>query len=337
MRIFLSLLATAFLGLIAAGLAIGWGLHEYSSAGPLSEATEISIPRGSGVSSIAMKLEDEGVISYALLFKIAVRLQEQQSRLKAGEYAFPAHISMQGVMDKLVAGDIIVRQVTIPEGFTSFEIIEKLKSTPELEPSPELIIPEEGSLLPGTYRFQKGQSAADIITEMQSAMTKALNEAWEKRSPDLPFSTKEEALILASVIEKETAQEDERNRIAGVFVNRLEQGIPLQTDPTVIYAITKGREENEGMGPLGRRLLTKDLKIDSPYNTYLYAGLPPGPICNPGIAAIEAALHPEDNDYIFFVADGTGGHVFSKTLKEHENNRAKWRKIRREQSQKTAP
>ncbi|MGE4314450.1 MAG: endolytic transglycosylase MltG, partial [Pseudobdellovibrionaceae bacterium] len=193
----------------------------------------------------------------------------------------------------------------------------------------------EGALLPGTYRFEKGQSTADMIAEMQEAMIKALDQAWAKRSQDLPFTTREEALVLASVIEKETAKPEERTRIAGVFTNRLRESMPLQTDPTVIYAITKGREKNEGMGPLGRRLLLKDLKIDSPYNTYLYAGLPPGPICNPGLASIEAALHPEENEYLFFVADGTGGHVFSKTLKEHEANRANWRKIRREQS--TAP
>jgi len=169
------------------------------------------------------------------------------------------------------------------------------------------------------------------LARMQADMRETLDAAWGARVEGLPFNTKEEALVLASIIEKETAVADERRKVAGVFVNRLKRGIALQTDPTVIYAITKGKHKNDGKGPLGRRLLRKDLQYDSPYNTYKYPGLPPGPIANPGKASIEAALNPEVHDYIFFVADGTGGHAFGKTLAEHNRNVAKWRKIRAKQ------
>ena len=176
--------------------------------------------------------------------------------------------------------------------------------------------------------YSLSNSLSDIIKFMQNDMIKAKEELWNIRSNDLPFSTIEEAIILASIIEKETSVGLERKETSGVFVNRLRIGMPLQTDPTVIYAITKGKHEDNGKGPLGRRLLKKDLKIDSPYNTYKYKGLPPAPIANPGKLSIEAALNPETHKYLYFVADGTGGHAFGKTLKEHNNNVAKWRKIR---------
>jgi UPF0755 protein len=185
--------------------------------------------------------------------------------------------------------------------------------------------------LPETYDYRLKENKQDVIGRMQESMTKTIDELWPGRTANLPFATKEEALTLASIVEKETGLEAERKRVAGVFVNRLRRGIALQTDPTVIYAITKGRPQNEGKGPLGRRLLKKDLAFDSPYNTYLHAGLPPGPIANPGRASIEAVLHPEEHDFIYFVADGKGGHIFSSTLHEHGKNVTQWRIIRREQ------
>ena len=186
-------------------------------------------------------------------------------------------------------------------------------------------------MLPETYNYTKAESRADILQRMRSAQQAAIDELWPKRAANLPFDTPEDALILASIVEKETGVGGERARIAGVFVNRLRIGMALQTDPTVIYALTMGKHKNDGQGPLGRRLLSKDLKVDSPYNTYRYPGLPPTPIANPGRAAIEATLNPEENDYFYFVADGTGGHVFSKILDEHNANAAKWRKIRKAQ------
>jgi len=190
-------------------------------------------------------------------------------------------------------------------------------------------IPEEGSLLPETYSYSNSNKLSDIIKFMQRDMERKKSELWDNRSKDLPFDTIEEAIILASIIEKETSVASERKKTSGVFVNRLRIKMPLQTDPTVIYAITKGEHKNNGKGPLGRRLLKKDLKIDSPYNTYKYRGLPPTAIANPGKESIEAALNPEDHKYLYFVADGTGGHAFGKTLKEHNSNVSKWRKIRK--------
>lgn len=314
-----------FLGLAIIAVVGGWGAHSYLNAGPLSEAKYVLIERGQGVSAIAKTLEQENVISNDLLFKAAARLS--QKSLKAGEYEFSAHVSMTAVMKKLSDGDVFDRKITIPEGLTSHQIVKILNKQEEL--SGEIkSIPAEGSLLPDTYHFIKGEPRDKKIQEMKAAMTKTIDELWEGRAQDLSIKTKEEAIILASIVEKETGVGEERARIAGVFVNRLNKGIALQTDPTVIYAITKGNMKDDGKGPLGRRLLRKDLKIDSPYNTYKNAGLPPGPICNPGRAAIAATLNPEKNDYIFFVADGTGGHVFAKTLAEHNANVAKWRKVR---------
>lgn len=319
-----------FLSLIilgAAGAAIGAGvaIHHYMAPSDLTEPKLVLIERGQGVSSIAQTLDQEGVITQPLIFKIAARFGES---LKAGEYEFPAHISMAETVQMMQEGKVFDRKITIPEGLTSYQIVKLLNERDDLE-GEITTIPKEGSLLPNTYHFIKGESGQDKINEMQTAMTKTIDELWETRAEGLPFTTKEEALVLASIVEKETGVPEERLRIAGVFVNRLRQGIALQTDPTVIYAITKGKIQDEGKGPLGRRLLLKDLEINSPYNTYKNAGLPPAPIANPGEAAIAATLNPEQNDYIYFVADGSGGHVFSKTLAEHNRNVAQWRKIRR--------
>ena len=330
MRGFLGFISLLFLTAFLAAAGVLFGLHLYSDTGPLSQEKFVIIAPGSGVSTIAATLDSENVISSPLLFKIAVRLSEKQSKLQAGEYKFERGISMDRVIDKIASGDIFVRQVTIPEGKTSYETVQILKAHDGLEKSEtkELSIPDEGSLLPGTYRYQSGDTARAIIEKMRSGMETALNTAWEMRASNLPLNNKQEALILASIIEKETGAPEERRRVAGVFINRLEKGMLLQTDPTVIYGLTEGRHAQDGEGPLNRRLLTRDLRKDTPYNTYMNEGLPPGPICNPGKESIEAALNPERHDYFYFVADGTGGHAFSKTLDEHNRNVAKWRKIR---------
>lgn len=328
-RFFVFSLSLFFMGLAILALVSVWGVNTYLGDGPLNENKFVVVERGSGVSAIAQKLVDENVISQTLIFKIVSRFQ---GSLKAGEYEFFPQISMADVFQKMEKGEVFDRKFTIPEGLTRFQIIKILKAQEDL--SGEIIgTPKEGSLLPDTYHFTKDQTRQQKIDEMQTAMTKTIDELWEKRAADLPFQTKEEALTLASIVEKETGVAAERQRIAGVFVNRLKRGIALQTDPTVIYALTNGQMKDEGKGPLGRRLLLKDLEFNSPYNTYKNSGLPPGPICNPGRAAIEATLNPESNDYIFFVADGTGGHVFSSTLAEHNANVAKWRQIRKESKQ----
>ncbi|MGB1077368.1 MAG: endolytic transglycosylase MltG [Bdellovibrionales bacterium] len=330
-KAFLSFCAVCFilLAFVAGGVAYSFSL--YKGAGPLGEAKQVTIPKGTGVSGIASILSKEGLIDHPFLFKVMARVTDMQGSLKAGEYEFSPSVSMADILTKLAEGKVILRQITIPEGKTSHEIVRLLKAKDDLTQDFETL-PAEGALLPDTYSYQSTDSVVSVLAQMESAMKKTLDEAWEGRAKDLPITTKEEAIILASIVEKETGVASERATIAGVFVNRLNAGMPLQTDPTVIYAITKGAHKNDGKGPLGRRLLRKDLEIDSPYNTYKYAGLPKGPICNPGKEAILAALNPEKNDYIYFVADGTGGHIFSKTLAEHNRNVAKWRKIRKQQN-----
>lgn len=327
MKIFLLLLSVLALVGAAAAVYAGISVRDYLSQGPLSEEKIVLIERGSGVSVIAAKLESERVIDNPFLFKIAARLTDKHGFLKAGEYQFPAAVPMATVMEMLHNGDTYDRAITIAEGLTSWQVVQRLNAVEQLEG--ELVdIPEEGSLLPETYHFMTGDTRAAKIAEMQAAMTRTIDELWEGRAENLPFDTKEQAIILASIVEKETGVAEERERVAGVFVNRLRLGMPLQTDPTVIYAITKGKIQEGGQGPLGRRLLSKDLQTDSPYNTYKNAGLPPGPIANPGRAAIAATLNPEEHNYIYFVADGTGGHAFARTLAEHNANVAKWRRVR---------
>jgi UPF0755 protein len=319
---------TAFVFIIAAGF--WWASLEFKNSGPLLETKIISIERGSGLNAIAQKLKTEEAITNSYVFILGARLMNAQSDLKAGEYELPAYISPRAILEKMKNGDVYVRRFTIAEGRTSFEVVQILNSINAL--SGEITnIPAEGSLFPTTYDYKDNEDRKEIIARMQNSMTQTLDTLWETRVQDLPFTTKEEALTLASIVEKETGVPSERKTIAGVFINRLRIGMPLQTDPTVIYAMNKGVNKNDGLGPLGRRLLSKDLEIDSPYNTYKNAGLPPGPIANPGADSIAAVLDPEKNDYFYFVADGKGGHIFSKTLAEHNANVAKWRKIRKEQ------
>lgn len=315
--------------LLASAIAI-YATHEFMAPGPLPAQKIIVIPKGTGVRDMAAQLQGEDVISNQYIFIGFSRLTGTYKTLQAGEYEFDARSRMGEVLYKISRGDIVKRSFTIPEGKTSFEIVEILKKTPNLAGDIEKI-PDEGSVLPETYFYQTDDTRADKIKFMQAQMKKTIDELWPNRDADLPFRTIEEAITLASIVEKETGVASERKRVAGVFINRLKTGMLLQTDPTVIYGLTKGQHKNDGQGPLGRRLLIKDLETPNPYNTYLNAGLPPGPIANPGRASIEAVLHPEKNNYLFFVADGKGGHVFASTLDEHNRNVAAWRQIRKEQ------
>jgi UPF0755 protein len=298
---------------------------------PSANTTEklVMIPKGAGTMMIADQLRAEQIISDSYTFAIVSKILPPKDTIKAGEYQFQPNTSMQDVIAKLKKGETYKRKFTIAEGLTSYTILEKLKTVPDVDVT-AIEIPAEGSLLPDTYQYEKNETVTSIVARMQSAQKKLIDLEWPNRDKDLPFSTIEQALTLASIVEKETGVAEERKRIAGVFINRLRQGMPLQTDPTVIYALTNGQPKNDGQGPLGRRLLLKDLEIDSPYNTYQNVGLPPTPIANAGRDAILAVLHPEPNDFLYFVADGTGGHVFSKTLAEHNENVANWRKVRRQ-------
>ena len=235
--------------------------------------------------------------------------------------------SMSEVLALITSGKAINEQITFPEGFTSYQIVERLKSNLELEGEVGPL-PTEGSLAPNTYSYQKGDTRRDILKKMAEMQKNIINEAWISRSKNLPFSNKKEAIIIASIIEKETSQKNELKLVSGVIMNRLKSGIPLGMDSTIVYEFTKGNPKNM------RSIKQSDLKRDSKYNTRKFSGLPPSAIGNPGQLAIEAALNPEQTDYIYFVADGSGGHVFAKTLKEHNRNVAKWRKI--EQKRKSS-
>ncbi|MGQ0527468.1 MAG: endolytic transglycosylase MltG, partial [Alphaproteobacteria bacterium] len=295
--------------------------------GPLPATATIELPRGSSLKSIAQNLKNNTVIQDPWVFVIGTRVLKAQSDLKAGEYEFPVHASARDAMEKIRKGEVVERRVTIPEGLTSYEITELLKNVAEL-PGEITKVPDEGTILPGTYDYRRTDTKIDVISRMQKDMKDLIAQMWAGRDAGLPITSEAELVTLASIVEKETAKPEERKRVAGVFINRLKAGMKLQTDPTVIYGITKGKHENKGKGPLGRRLLSKDLEVDTPYNTYLHAGLPPGPIANPGAASIEVVLHPEIHEFLYFVADGTGGHVFAKSLKDHEENVKKWRSIR---------
>jgi UPF0755 protein len=332
MKFFAAFLSFCFLVVICAVAGVSyWGLSEYRAPGPLQQDKVFTVKKGLGTIQIANQLTEKDIISDPHIFRVAQYILHADKTLKAGTYQFSAGQTMEEVFEQIEAGRVHTDSVTIAEGLTSWQIVRILnKEFGEKYAD----IPAEGSLLPETYQYAhdgKEGSVAFIVSRMKTAMDKSLDELWDKRAENLPIKTKQEAIILASIVEKETSVAAERKKVAGVFINRLRKGMLLQTDPTVIYALTNGKIQMGGSGPLGRRLLRKDLQVDSPYNTYKYPGLPPGPIANPGYASIEAVLHPEVHGYIYFVANGTGGHSFAKTLAQHNRNVAEWRKIRKAQ------
>lgn len=295
------------------------GLTGYLVSGPLTENKTVIIPHGTSVHEIATLLDANGVISHPLLFRIAAKISPSDN-LKAGEYEFTPGQSIGDVMLMMREGHSVIHMFTVAEGLTSAEVITALKNNPAL--TGDAPTPAEGSLLPETYRYSYSDSRSAMLSRMEKAMQDTLNDLWAKRDPTIPLKSPEEAVTMASIIEKETGKPAERPRIAGVFYNRLRSNMRLQSDPTVIYGIVLAH------GPLNRELAHDDLAFASPYNTYTNDGLPPGPICNPGRAAIEAALHPEQNDYLYFVADGTGGHVFAHDLAAHNQNVTKWNTVK---------
>ncbi|MGO1117129.1 endolytic transglycosylase MltG [Rhodovibrionaceae bacterium A322] len=312
--------------LILGGLVAGGGFvylkQTYVAPGPLAEDTTLVIVRGRGLTGISEQLTEAGVVRHALLFQAAARLEQRTRSLQAGEFVFPAGVSIAGVLDILESGKTVVRRLTVPEGLTSAEVVALVARAKGLKGELDHV-PEQGALLPETYHYTWGDRRSDLLQRMDSSMQQLLAESWEQRQEGLPISSPQDALILASIVEKETGLDGERPLVASVFLNRLRRGMRLQSDPTVVFALTNGKR------PLGRALTRADWKYDNPYNTYVIKGLPPGPIANPGRAAIEAVLNPAESDYIYFVADGLGGHAFAKTLKEHNRNVAKWRKLKR--------
>lgn len=300
--------------------AILFVLSSWYGPGPAARAMRVQIERGSSVASAAAQLEAAGAIRSATLFRLNAKLFGDSAPIKYGEYEIPARASAEAILDILQGGEALQYKVTVPEGMPSILVHERLMAEEALTGT--VAVPEEGSVLPDTYAFERGEPRAKVLARMQSAMDKTLAELWAARKPSTVVKTPAEAIILASVVEKETGKPSERRMVAGVYSNRLRIGMKLDADPTVIYPVTKGK-------PLGRRIRRSELRADNGYNTYARPGLPKGPIANPGRESIAAVLDPAPTEALYFVADGTGGHVFANTLAEHNRNVVKWRAIRR--------
>lgn len=311
------------LGLLIVFGAIGFLFlvaQDWGGRGPSSRPITFDVTDGATLVTTADRLQKAGAIRSAYRFRLYARFFGAPAPIKSGEYRLPAHLSAADTLKLLQGGKTLQRFVTVPEGMPSVMVRDRLMAAEDL--TGDVAVPDEGSVLPDSYAFQRGDSRAQMLARMQRAMATYLAAAWENRKPGIAVKTPREALILASIVEKETGKPSERRMVAAVYANRLKQGMRLQADPTVIYPVTKGR-------PLGRRILQSELHARNGYNTYAEAGLPAGPICNPGRASIDAVLDPADSAALYFVADGTGGHVFANTLAEHNANVRKWYAIRR--------
>jgi len=320
----LSTLSGIFSFLAVAALAALAGLvviaQQAAAPGPLQSDRVVVVPRNTGTSQIAEILVREGVIDKPMLFQLTTVINRKRGQLKAGEFAFRANTSISDAINILSEGRALLHGITIPEGRTSFQIVELLRANEIL--SGEITeVPPEGSLLPDTYKFERGMTRQQIIDTMTQAQQATLARIWDRRVADLPIKSPEELVILASIVERETGRADERPRVAGVFINRLRQNMRLQSDPTIVYGLVGGQ------GTLGRGIRRSEITQPTDYNTYVINGLPPGPIANPGRAAMEAVANPSRTSDLFFVADGTGGHAFSQTYEQHRRNVARWRQI----------
>lgn len=317
--------------MVAGVIGYGFLLKELRAPGPLTADKAVVIASGSDGVEIVDQLVNEGVISSPLMFSLGMKLDGQSSKaLKAGEYLFKQNASLQEVIDTLANGRAILHNLTIPEGWTSQMAVERLREN-ELLTGDVRDTPPEGAIFPDTYRFSKGAQRDQVLRQMQEASKKIVAEVWAKRAADLPLKSPYELVTLASIVEKETGKADERARVAAVYINRLNKHIRLQSDPTIVYGLVGGK------GTLGHPILRSELEKLTPYNTYLVDGLPPGPIANPGRAALEAVANPSRTKELYFVADGTGGHVFAETLDQHQKNVVRWRQIEKDAKDKLAP
>jgi UPF0755 protein len=319
-RVLVSLATYLLILLALAGGAALYGRTAFEAPGPSPEPRIFAIERGMRTPDIARELKRAGIISNEKIFLAAAYLTGKYRQMKAGEYQFEKHVSMASVMGLIVSGRELVFKLSVPEGWTTAQVIERVSAHESLT-GDITQTPPEGAILPDTYVFRRGMTRDALLQQMRTAQGKLLDDMWAKRATDLPFTTKEEALTLASIVEKETAIAAERPQVAAVFINRLRAGMRLQSDPTIIYGITKGKTKLE------RPILKSDIEQTTPYNTNRIAGLPPTPIDNPGKESIAAVLNPIDSKALYFVADGSGGHVFAETLDEHHKNVRKWRVV----------
>lgn len=309
-----------FAAALLALAALTWLVGGWFSAGPLKQDTAFLVPDGASLSGVASRLEAQGAIRSATSFRIRARIFGAGTPIKAGEFMLPKGASGSRILSIIQGDEVLRRFVTIPEGMPSIMVYERLMANSQLTGSIE--VPAEGSVLPDTYEIDRGESRAAVLRRMQAAMQSTLAELWAKRSANTVVTTPAAALTLAAIVEKETGKPSERRIVAGLYSNRIRQGIMLQADPTIIYPITKGK-------PLGRRIRQSEIQAVNDYNTYTMIGLPKGPITNPGRASIEAVLNPAQTDVLYMVADGTGGHLFAKTLEEHNANVERWFTIRK--------
>ena len=319
------MLTLLIIGIFLVAGAIGYVAWQYYSDGPASEETVFRVESGSSLAAAAERLKDQGLISDAFIFRTISTQVEGGSPIKAGDFRIPAGASMKDIYRELTTGNPIRYAVTIPEGWTVWQVVDRLNDNTDLTGEISSL-PAEGSIMPGSYDYVPGATRQSVLEAMQAAMTEAVEQVWAERQPDLPIDTPEELVVLASIVEKETGVASERPQVAAVFVNRLNEGMRLQSDPTIIYGITKGQST------LGRGLRRSEIEQETPYNTYQIDGLPPTPIANPGIDALRAVANPDGHDYLYFVAKGatpSDGHVFAETYAEHQQNVARYREAER--------
>ncbi|WP_246731798.1 endolytic transglycosylase MltG [Methylocapsa sp. S129] len=319
--------------LIVAVLAMGgfgFAMIQARKPGPLAADKVVVITRDDDGGSIPDQLERAGVIDSPLWFNLTLLLDGSRGKLKRGEYLFKEHVSLREAEEALISGKVLLHKVTVPEGLTSEQVVQRLRDN-DVFVGDIKEIPREGSILPETYEFQRGVTRASVLAKMENDQAKLVDEIWKKRAPDLPIKSPGELVTLASIVEKETGKADERPHVAGVFINRLQKRMKLESDPTIVYGLVGGK------GTLGHPISKSELQQATPYNTYIIEGLPPGPIANPGKAAMEAVANPSHTSDLFFVADGTGGHAFADTLDQHQKNVARWRQIEKDAKDRLAP
>lgn len=330
-RLAVTLMSAATTLFVALALVGIWAVWTYQGPGPSAragEATVVVLRHGASLPEIAGALDEAGVVGSAAIFVAAAQLTGSARELKAGEYSIPSRASMARILGDIRAGRVVRHQVTIPEGMTSQMVADILAARTDLTG----VAPTapEGAILPETYQYQRGEDRSAVLKRMMDARDELVRVLWAKRQNNLPFNSPEEAITLASIVEKETGLASERPRVAAVFINRLRAGMRLESDPTIIYGISGGK-------PLGRGLRESELNTITPYNTYKVSGLPPTPIANPGRAALAAVLDPPATKDLFFVADGTGGHVFAATYEDHQRNVARWRQVERDAAARASP